>query len=380
MSNPELAARIDAAYDLIFGRQLDEAAALLAEAEAQARALSDHRQLIRAIYWLAYIATLGGEHFHAEQQLGAALALAKAEAAPALIAGIHFSLARIHHMRGQLRDAEDALGLSLMHANNSGDKRREADAYALLAIVRMNQGLLEDAWEYCEAACLLFKQLPQEEHAATETLLDLSSIAFELGRDTESEAIFTEAMGLDSSQVHARLMSRGYLQRGLQALLLGETELAGQRLAEAEALGGAVLDYETQLDIELARGRYRHALGDYAQAAEHCINATRIAQNTQSRFRLAEVRLARSRTLMALGQSEKALAVLSDAEVAFEMFGAQQLLAQTCCVLARFRQAEGRVVAAGVAIQRARSIIAAMKQPVGRTLAQELALAEQESA
>lgn len=372
----EVAAHIDAAYDLIFGRELAEADAQLVKTEAVSLRLGLRRQLIRSIYWRSYISTLRGEHFVAEQRLREALDLARLEASDALVAGIHFSMARIHHMRGQLTNAEDELGLALMHANNSGDKRRQADAYGLMGTCRRNQGLLEDAFEYITVACALYKELQHEEHAATETLLDLSNIAFELGRDSLAEESFAEAMALDSSQIHARLMSRGYQQRAIHLLLLGDTAAAGEQLSQATALAGEVLDYESQLDRELAVGKYRHALGEYDDAAQHFVNATRLAQNTQSRFKLAEVRLGRARTLMRLGQPEKAHAVLSDAEVAFEMFGAQQHLAQTCCVLARFRLVEGREAAAKVALERARGIISAMKQPVGRTLAAELERAE----
>lgn len=375
-----IAEQIDAAYDLIFARELPEADTLLAVAEAQSQGLGLRRQLIRSIYWRSYILTLRGEHFSAEQRLREALELARHEASDGLIAGLHFALARIYHMRGQLGNAEDELGLALMHANNSGDKRRQADTYALLGICRRNQGLLDDAYDYISTACALFKELPHEEHAATETLLDLSDIAFELGRDDLAAEVFAEAMGLDSGQIHTRLMSRGHQQRAAQRLLLGDLPGAQAELRQAAALAGEVLDYESQLDLELASGKYLHAVGDYAAAAQHFVNATRMAQNTQSRFRLAEVRLERARTLMAQGEPEKAHAVLSDAEVAFEMFGAQQHLARACCILARFRVLEGREGAARVALSRARALVAGVGQPVGRTLEAELRAADAELA
>lgn len=371
-----LAARIDAAYDLIPSGRPDEVDALLAAAEAEAQAAGLRRQVIRAIYWRTHIATLHGEHFHAEQRLGEALELARAEASDALIAGLHYALGRIHFMRGQLDYAEDELGLALMHANNSGDKRRQADAYTMLGACRRNQGLLDDSWEYNIAAYTLYSEMIDEQRATANVLLDMSDIAFELGWDGEAQDAYDKAMSICSKETHPRMMSHGLIQRAEQLLLLDRLDQAAELLTQAAELDQAMMAQAGQFDLELAWGKYFHARGELERAAECCIHATRLAQNTQSRFQLAEARLQRARTLMALGQGEKALAVLSDAEVAFEMFGAQQLLAQTCCLLARFRLAEDRNTAAKMALERAQGIVAAMKQPVGRSLAAELELTE----
>jgi tetratricopeptide (TPR) repeat protein len=372
----DLAARIDTAYDIIFARELDTAEALLSEAETHASAAGYSRQRIRAIYWLAYIASLRGEHFLGEQLLAEALRLAEAEHSDALVAGIHFSLARVHMMRGRLSDAEDALGLALMHANNSQDVRRQADAYGLQGTCRRSLGLLEDAYEYINTSAALWRSIPMEEIALIETLLDLHVVAFELGEDAAAQAAFDEAEALPASHLHERLLARGYLQLAVQNLVLGQFGSAESFLARAEQMKGNLLDYESRLEFELVRGKYELAAGNARAAGLHFEEAKRLAQNTQSRFRLAEVRLEHARALIKLGELGHALALLLDIEVAFEMFGAQTLLAQTYCLWTRYYIAEKRPEAALAAMARARKIADALRPHAGRTLEADLRKAE----
>jgi tetratricopeptide (TPR) repeat protein len=359
----DLAARIDTAYDTIFARELDTAEALLSEAETHASAAGYSRQRIRAIYWLAYIASLRGEHFLGEQLLAEALRLAEAEHSDALVAGIHFSLARVHMMRGRLSDAEDALGLALMHANNSQDVRRQADAYGLQGTCR-------------RSLAALWRSIPMEEIALIETLLDLHVVAFELGEDAAAQAAFDEAEALPASHLHERLLARGYLQLAVQNLVLGQFGSAESFLARAEQMKGNLLDYESRLEFELVRGKYELAAGNARAAGLHFEEAKRLAQNTQSRFRLAEVRLEHARALIKLGELGHALALLLDIEVAFEMFGAQTLLAQTYCLWTRYYIAEKRPEAALAAMARARKIADALRPHAGRTLEADLRKAE----
>ncbi len=368
--------RIDSAYDIIFERELESAEALLIETEQQSIAGGFRRQLIRSIYWLSYIASLRGEHFLAEQRLAEALRMATQDGADALIAGIHFSIARIHLNRGRLRDAEDALGLALMHANNSQDVRRQADAYGLQGICRLHLGLLEDAYEYVNTSATLWRSIPQEKIALTETLLDLHIVAFELGRDIDAQAAFDEAEALKATHLHERLLARGYRQLTVQNLLLGHFSAAAGFLEQAEQLKGNLSDYESQLDFELVRGKYELAAGNAEQAGAHFAAAKRLGQNTQSRYLLAEVRLEHARALIKLGELDHALALLLDIEIAFEMFGAQSLLAQTYCLWTRYYIAEHRPDAALAAMRRARQIADNMRPHLGRTLDIDLRRAE----
>jgi tetratricopeptide (TPR) repeat protein len=371
----KIAERIDAAYDQIFERELDAAELMLGQCQTAAQTAGLIRQLIRSIYWLSYIASVRGEHFLAEQRLNTALVLAEKEENAALIAGIHSAFARLHFMRGRIDDAELALERALMYAHNSHDLRREAESYGLQGACRRSLGHFDDAHEYLQAAAVLWRNLPHEEVALTETLLDLSSVAFEIGMDEISAAAFSEAQHIVSGPAHPRLMSRGYVQQALCHLMLEDAPSAAALLEQARDLAGAAPDYASQLDLAAAYGRYYCAVGDHAPALAHFSRALRLAQNAQSRFTVAELRLEYARALVGARELEQAQAVLSDAEIAFEMFGAKPRLAQAYCIWTLCRLAEGRVDAAAAALSRAQELAGSLRQ-AGRTLTADLIAAQ----
>jgi tetratricopeptide (TPR) repeat protein len=263
-----------------------------------------------------------------------------------------------------------------MHANNSHDLRRQADAYGLEGVCRRSLGLLQDAYEYMQTSAGLWRELPDEVIALSETLLDVHSVAFELGDDAAAQAAFDEAAALQTSDLHVRLLARGYLQRAVQRLVLGELEDATRQLSEAVRRLGNDADHEIRLELELVRGKCALAAGRPDEAGAHFAEAKRLAQNTQSRFRLAEARLEHARALIELRDLDHAEALLLDAEIAFEMFGAQSCLAQTCCVWTEYYVAAGRRDAAEAAFSRARRIAGALRPQLGRTLEADLREAE----
>jgi tetratricopeptide (TPR) repeat protein len=331
--------------------------------------------VVRSIYWLAYIASLRGEHFLAEQRLGEALALAEQEGSDALIAGIHFAVARLHHLRGRLHETEDALELAMMYAIRSHDMRREGDVYGLQADCRRELGQLEDAYEYLKAATVLFRTLPDEQVALTWLLLELSNIAFELGNDEAATTAREEATSVGGTLESKTSLAKGHFQLADQAVMRSDLAEAKRQLAAGLPLVGTGAEPGNELERMLPQARYLLAAGNADEAEALYASAGQIAQATYRRFQLAEIRLGHARALLALGRLDEARATLMDAEVAFEMFGAQRLLAQACCVWTHYFLAEGRYDAAAAALKRAERIADTLRPAIGRTVEAELRLA-----
>jgi hypothetical protein len=375
MAAEVLAAQVDRAHALLQARRLHAAHKLLAATERAAALAGQHHQQGRALYWLAALAGLRGEHLLAEEYLAAALDLSRQHGLTALQAGFHFAEANNRYMGGRIAEAERALGSCQMLAQQSGDLRRQAAAYGLQGDCSVCRGRLEDAFAYYALAADLLRSC-EEWGGLMAVLVDSMGVAFQLEQDIVVEQMNAEILSYRDFPNHTRFVARSLIQQATNQLVQNNLPRAEQLLAEA-ASHADLRAYWDRMDFEVAHGRLALARGHATHAVRHFAVARRLAQANHSRFRLAETRLEHARAQLALGRRRAAGEALVDAELAFEHIEALGLLAQTHCIWAQLMQASGRTEAARAALKRADALAQRLGSPAGRSLRADLRRTQQ---
>jgi tetratricopeptide (TPR) repeat protein len=328
----------------------------------------------RALLMLSYTSDVNGEYSLSEQRINAALHLVEDLNLDSVNAHCYVSLARVRVQRGQLLDAEAALGQAMMYAKRAGSPAQEANVYVLQGECRWQQGLLEDAFDYYDAAAGLYRGR-NNDPALIGVLNDLNNVAFELERDGAAEAALAEAAELQRVSGAAPNVVEALVQAAMQRLVLGDLPAAWELLGQAQHRMIGRSDYHWVMALELGLGRYFAAVGLRGEANAHFAKAKRVAQQKQNRFRLAEIRLEHAGSLIDGDELEHALAVLIDTETAFELMGMQLGLARTHCAWTRYYAATASPEAAELAFQRAQATAGKLAHP-GRTLAADLRRAQ----
>jgi tetratricopeptide (TPR) repeat protein len=339
-----------------------------------ARKSGQMTSVAQALRGLALIASMRGEYFHSEQLLDEAQRIAEDFELRGELGRVLYARSVNQERLGLLDDAEQTLGIALMHANQAGDKHAQATIHVVQGEIAHWQARFDEAYQYNMLAFDLHSEAT-EAHPWPMALIYAGKAALELGWDAEASAAFDKASTLSGHAGYELDMSWAMAIRAQNCLLIDELETARELMAAAQ-LQAKHQEIEIQLFFELVRGKLAVALGELHSALDCFAKAKRFAQQHQSRFLLAEVRLAHAHALILTGKLEHAACVLMDAQMAFEMLGARSYLAQTFCIWTTYYMALGRQDAARAALRRAKDQSKQLEPHPGRSLTAALAQAQ----
>ena len=344
--------RMNEALMHFYRGELEPAEALATEVYDQALPAAMTEEACRAQRCRAQIAIEQGAFSRAEQLLEEALQLALANGDRRLIAGCYYARSRKEALRGQYGDVESSVGLTLMHAREVGSFLYEAHAYSLLGHCRGCLGRPEEARDYYQAATDIYRQLIDESHLLF-SLLELALVQFELGDTVASRTAFDEALTLTFCPNYSQDIAGGYYRLAYFESQLGRVEVAAGLLEQGRATFDGQLDQQSELSRLMAWASYLAASGQAESAIENWRQAQAYAQHRQNRFAVAEIRLGLARTLLQLGEFDRASAKLQDAQIAFEYFNAEIMLARTICAWGKYHYASGAHAAAQASCDKA---------------------------
>jgi tetratricopeptide (TPR) repeat protein len=347
--------------------QLDEAEQGMQVILKQARNAGLAELTGETLYRLSYVHDLRGDYYTSSEELAEALEIAAQEQLHRLSAACHFARGRQLMLRGRLSEAVDALSEALSYAKRSNSTARQGDVYVLQGQCCLRLGQLADAYSYVTEAIKLLDD--NASGGLLHTLTAAAAIARQVRRDEEAAGYLRQAGTLSDHANYSRIMSEARAELALDLFALGDVDGATRELELAESLCG---DQGAGLELHLARGKRLDWQGSHGMAAEEYMAAQQLAQKRQSRYELAYTRLERVPGAIAAGRLGYAHAILLDAELAFESFGALISLGRTYCGWVRYFIATGNLVAGAAALKQAVAISSRVAPDLGLQFASDL--------
>ncbi|MCA1815592.1 MAG: sigma 54-interacting transcriptional regulator [Acidobacteria bacterium] len=306
--------------------------------------------LVRVQLGLAYNYT--GDHPKAIALLNSALREAESSNSSAQLGALYAALARVYRHISEYPIARGHSEHALEHFRNTGDWRGMAEAYSGIALAEVYEGRYEPALENNAQALKLVGDRPAA-YLLGKIYANMAGACWFLKRPHEGIAYLEKAIDYYERTDHKTNAALGYNNLGINLLLVGDWARAQSVLDRALALATEVDESGAQVPMILdSLGQLQLLRGNLADARRNLTRAVELATRHGNKWYAGQALRTRGRCLLALGETDAALADAGEALALAERIGDRQAVCDSRLLLAKSQLRRGDAAEAEAELQK----------------------------
>ncbi len=280
-----------------------------------------------------------------------------------LLAQIENNLALARTLQHKFRSAEELYAAALARAEAAGLAVTQAEIEASMGNLALSQGRYDRALDYLERSRRRYASLGMA-HQSAIAELELADAYLELNLAPEAAAVYQRVVPVFAKLSMRAEQARALARMGRALLLMGRSDQAHRRLADARELYAREGNYVGEAAVTLTEAQLHHAEGDFVAAGLAASQAELPLAEAGAWGRLLLARWLRGEAARAEGHHRLAKILLESTLADAKGHGLPQMIERCHTSLGLLAAADGRNKEAEESFKHAISLIETLRAPL----------------